>query len=73
LLSARGASSQRVDLPESSILPYWIVDKFPDSGHHSTMAMTMLLTEGYTNLSSLKGGFGGWVEAGFPVAEYAAP
>jgi rhodanese-related sulfurtransferase len=37
------------------------------------MAMTMLLTEGYTNVTSLKGGFGGWVEAGFPVAEYAAP
>jgi rhodanese-related sulfurtransferase len=43
------------------------------SGHRSTMAMTMLLTEGYTNVTSLKGGFGGWVEAGFPVAEYAAP
>ena len=37
------------------------------------MAMTMLLTEGYTNVSSLKGGFGAWVEAGFPVAEYVAP
>lgn len=43
------------------------------SGHRSTMAMTMLLTEGYTNVTSLKGGFGSWVEAGFPVAEYAAP
>jgi len=43
------------------------------SGHRSTMAMTMLLTEGYTNVTSLKGGFGGWVEAGLPVAEYVAP
>ena len=43
------------------------------SGHRSTMAMAILLTEGYTNVTSLKGGFGGWVEAGFPVAEYAAP
>ena len=42
------------------------------SGHRSTMAMTILLTEGYTNVTSLKGGFGGWVEAGFPVAELAA-
>jgi len=57
----------------------WPADKdaeivvYCGSGHRSTMAMTILLTEGYTNVSSLKGGFGGWVEAGFPVAEYAAP
>ena len=57
----------------------WPADKeaeivvYCGSGHRSTMAMTMLLTEGYTNVTSLKGGFGGWVEAGFPVAEYAAP
>jgi hypothetical protein len=37
------------------------------------LAVIILLTEGYTNVSSLKGGFGSWVEAGFPVAEYAAP
>ncbi|MGD8404943.1 MAG: rhodanese-like domain-containing protein [Anaerolineales bacterium] len=43
------------------------------SGHRSTMVMTILLTEGYTSVTSLKGGFGGWVEAGFPVVEYAAP
>ena len=42
------------------------------SGHRSTMAMTILLTEGYTNVTSLKGGFGGWTEAGLPVTEYAA-
>jgi len=56
----------------------WPVDKnaeiviYCGSGHRSTMAMTILLTEGYTNVTSLKGGFGGWVEAGFPVAEFAA-
>lgn len=43
------------------------------SGHRSTMAMTILLTNGYTNVTSLKGGFGGWVTEGYPVAEYAAP
>jgi rhodanese-related sulfurtransferase len=43
------------------------------SGHRSTMALAMLGTFGYDNVSSLKGGFGGWVEAGFPVLEYAAP
>jgi len=35
--------------------------------------MTILLTAGYTNVTSLKGGFGAWKEAGLPVAEYAAP
>jgi rhodanese-related sulfurtransferase len=43
------------------------------SGHRSTMALAMLGTFGYENVSSLKGGFGGWAEAGFPVAEFAAP
>ena len=42
------------------------------SGHRSTMAMTILLTEGYTNVTSLKGGFGGWVSAGFPTVESVA-
>ena len=57
----------------------WPADKgaeiviYCGSGHRSTMAMTILLTEGYTNVTSLKGGFGGWVEAGFPVAEFVAP
>lgn len=43
------------------------------SGHRSTMAMEILWSYGYTNVSSLKGGFGGWVEAEYPVKEYAAP
>lgn len=57
----------------------WPADKdaeiviYCGSGHRSTMAMTILLTEGYAKVTSLKGGFGGWVEAGFPVAEYIAP
>ena len=54
----------------------WPADKdaeivvYCGSGHRSTMAMTILLTNGYTNVTSLKGGFGGWVEAGLPVADY---
>ncbi len=54
----------------------WPADKdaeivvYCGSGHRSTMAMTMLLTEGYTNVTSLKGGFGGWVEAGLPVVDF---
>ncbi len=57
----------------------WPADKdaeivvYCGSGHRSTMAMTILLTNGYTNVTSLKGGFGGWAEAGLPVAEYVAP
>ncbi|MDX1377674.1 MAG: rhodanese-like domain-containing protein [Anaerolineales bacterium] len=56
----------------------WPADKdaeiviYCGSGHRSTMAMTILLTEGYTNVTSLKGGFGGWVDAGFSVSEYAS-
>ena len=43
------------------------------SGHRSTMAMTMLWTNLYNQMQSLKGGFGGWLSEGYPVAEYAAP
>ena len=43
------------------------------SGHRSTMAMTILLSYLYESVGSLKGGFGGWVEEGYPVAEYAQP
>jgi rhodanese-related sulfurtransferase len=41
------------------------------SGHRSTMAMAILWTYGYDNVTSLSGGFGGWVDAGYPVVEYA--
>jgi rhodanese-related sulfurtransferase len=57
----------------------WPADKdaeivvYCGSGHRSTMGMTILLTYGYSDVSSLSGGFGGWMEAGYPVAEYAAP
>ncbi len=68
-------------IPLESFLAHkalWPADKdaeivvYCGSGHRSTMAMTILLTEGYTNVTSLKGGFGSWVEASLPVAEYAA-
>ncbi|MBT3315664.1 MAG: hypothetical protein HN390_13730 [Anaerolineae bacterium] len=54
----------------------WPADKdaeivvYCGSGHRSTMAMEILLSNGYTNVKSLKGGFGGWAEAGLPVAEF---
>ena len=65
------------DLIDSKDL--WPADKdaeiviYCGSGHRSTMAMEMLLSYGYNNVTSLSGGFGGWVEAEFPVMEYAAP
>lgn len=43
------------------------------SGHRSTIAMSILWAYGYSDVHSLKGGFGGWVEAGYPAAEFAAP
>ncbi len=57
----------------------WPADKdaeiviYCGSGWRSTMAMEMLLSYGYSNVTSLSGGFGGWVDAGYPVAEYAMP
>jgi rhodanese-related sulfurtransferase len=42
------------------------------SGHRSTMAMTILWEYGYEDVRSLKGGFGGWAEAGYPVVELEA-
>lgn len=41
------------------------------SGHRSTIAMAMLWSYGYSDVGSLQGGFGGWVDAGYPVAEFA--
>ncbi len=56
----------------------WPADKsapiviYCGSGHRSTMAMTILWSYGYEDVRSLKGGFGGWVEAGYPVIELEA-
>jgi len=56
----------------------WPADKAAEivvycgSGHRSTMALAILGSYGYTNVSSLKGGFGGWAAAEYPVAAYAS-
>ncbi len=56
----------------------WPADKdtpiviYCGSGHRSTMAMAILWSYGYSDVGSLKGGFGGWVEAGYPVIELQA-
>jgi rhodanese-related sulfurtransferase len=56
----------------------WPADKdaeivvYCGSGHRSTMVMEMMLSYGYSNVTSLSGGFGGWVSAEYPVADYVA-
>lgn len=53
----------------------WPADKdapivvYCGSGHRSTIAMTILWAYGYTNVRSLKDGFGGWAAAEYPVVE----
>jgi rhodanese-related sulfurtransferase len=49
------------------------VSVYCGSGHRSTMALAILGTFGFENVSSLKGGFSGWAEAEFPVADYVTP
>jgi rhodanese-related sulfurtransferase len=43
------------------------------TGHRSTIAMTILKSYGYSNVRSMKGGTAEWINAGYPVVEYAAP
>ena len=44
------------------------------SGWRATIAMTALEAMGWTDVDVLKGGsFGGWVDAGYPVAEGVPP
>ena len=43
------------------------------SGHRSTIAMTILWSYGYTDVKSLKNGFGSWADAGYPVVEFVTP
>ena len=57
----------------------WPADKdaeivtYCGSGHRSTLAMMVLWANGYSNVTSLKGGFGGWTGEEYPVVEFAAP
>jgi rhodanese-related sulfurtransferase len=73
-----------IDAPNVEFIPLeefaanpdlWPADKdaaivtYCGSGHRSTIAMTILWANDYTNVQSLKGGFGAWAEAGYPVVE----
>lgn len=73
---------EQVNIPLEELIAsqaMWPADKdaeivvYCGSGWRSTMAMEMLLSYGYSNVTSLSGGFGGWVDAGYPVAEYTMP
>jgi len=44
-----------------------IIAVYCKSGHRSALAIPLLHRYGYTNAISMKGGFEGWVEAGYPV------
>ncbi len=76
-----GADQEQVHIPLESFITkskMWPADKeaeiviYCGSGHRSTMAMEVMLSMGYSNVKSLKGGFGGWAEAGLPVADFVA-
>jgi len=62
--------AQKDQWPEDMDAPIVV---YCGSGHRSTIAMAILWSYGYTDVRSLKGGFSGWVEAGYPVAEFATP
>jgi len=60
---------RRAEWPADASAPIVV---YCGSGHRSTMAMTILLEYGYEDVRSLKGGFGGWAEAGYPIVELEA-
>ncbi|HSM57836.1 MAG TPA: rhodanese-like domain-containing protein, partial [Candidatus Sulfomarinibacteraceae bacterium] len=43
------------------------------SGHRSTIALPILASYGYEDVYSLKGGYGAWAEAGYPVVGAPEP
>jgi rhodanese-related sulfurtransferase len=54
----------KADWPADKSAPVVI---YCGSGHRSTIAMTILWTYGYSDVHSLKDGFGAWKEGGFTV------
>lgn len=51
-------------LPESKTA---IIAVYCKSGHRSALAIPLLQRYGYTNAISMKGGYEGWVKAGYPT------
>ena len=43
------------------------------AGSRGNIALSILRTFGYTDVRNLKGGFGGWVDAGYPVVTDSVP
>jgi rhodanese-related sulfurtransferase len=58
--------AMRADWPSDKDAP---IVTYSGSGHRCTMAMTILWSYGYTDVRSLLGGLGAWVDAGYPVVE----
>lgn len=44
-----------------------VIAVYCKSGHRSALAIPLLQRLGYANAVSMKGGYEGWVEAGYPV------
>ena len=72
------APNEQISIPLETFIAdkaLWPADKdapivvYCGSGHRSTIAMSILRAYGYTDVRSLKGGFGGWAGAGFPVTQ----
>ena len=57
----------------------WPADKdaqivvYCGSGHRSTIALPILASYGYSDVYSLKGGYGAWAEAGYPTVGAPEP
>jgi len=61
--------TDRSEWPDDKDAPVVI---YCGSGHRSTMAMTILWSYGYSDVRSLKGGFGGSVSEGYPTTTFEA-
>lgn len=61
--------SRQAEWPQDLSAPITVVC---GSGHRSTIAMTILWSYGYEDVTSLKGGMAEWVAAGYPVGVVAA-
>lgn len=75
-VEANGSIEGSVAIPLESLIDLkseWPADLdtpisiYCGSGHRSTIAMTIMNTYGYSEVTSLKDGFAAWTEAGFPV------
>lgn len=60
--------TRKAEWPQDQTTPIVV---YCGSGHRSTIAMTILWSYGYDNVSSLKGGMAEWAGGGYPVGTLA--